>query len=67
MDTAFDGEKFDVIGESRGSYHAMGLAHTRPNDILGMMLIVADAMPGTSVNWHPQHQTLVEIPEEWVA
>lgn len=34
MDTAFEGEKFAVIGESRGSYHAMGLAHTRPNDIL---------------------------------
>ena len=67
MDTAFEGEKFAVIGESRGSYHAMGLAHTRPNDILGMMLIVADAMPGTSANWRPQHQTLVEIPKEWVA
>ena len=60
---AFDGERFAVIGESRGSYHAMGLVHTRPQDIIGMMLIVADGMPGSSVDWRPEHQTLVKIPE----
>ena len=60
---AFDGERFAVIGESRGSYHAMGLVHTRPLDIIGMMLIVADDMPGASVDWRPEHQTLVKIPE----
>lgn len=58
---AFEGEKFAVIGESRGSHHAMGLVHNRPQDILGMMLVVADGMPGASVDWRPKHQTLVEM------
>jgi pimeloyl-ACP methyl ester carboxylesterase len=58
-DTAAKGQKFAVIGESRGSYHAMGLAHTRPEDLLGVMLVVADGMPGESVDWRPKHQTLV--------
>ncbi|WP_052418537.1 alpha/beta fold hydrolase [Pseudooceanicola atlanticus] len=63
IDAAFDREKFAVIGESRGSYHAMGLAHTRPDDILGMMLIVADGMPGSSADWRPEHRTLVTMPD----
>ena len=63
-DLAFNGDRFAVIGESRGSYHAMGLAHTRPDLLLGMMLIVADAMPGSTVNWRPKHQTLVSAPDE---
>lgn len=63
-DLAFNGDRFAVIGESRGSYHAMGLAHTRPNSLLGMMLIVADAMPGSTANWRPKHQTLVSAPDE---
>lgn len=57
----FEGRRFAVIGESRGSYHAMGLVHTRPQDIYGMMLVVADGMPGASVNWRPKHQTLVRL------
>ena len=64
---AFAGEKFAVIGESRGSYHAIGLVHTRPNDISGMMLVVADDMPGRSVDWRPKHQTFVEMPKEEMA
>ena len=64
VDTACRGESFALIGESRGSYHAMGLAHLRPNDLLGMILIVADGMPGHSVDWRPQHQVLVETPAE---
>ncbi len=63
IDAAFAGERFAVVGESRGSYHAMGLVHTRPQDILGMMLIVADSMPRGSVAWRPKHQTLVEMSE----
>lgn len=59
----FEGRKFAVIGESRGSYHAMGLVHTRPKDIIGMMLVVADNMPGATVDWRPKHQTLVRLPE----
>ena len=62
---AFEGEKFAVIGESRGSYHAMGLVHTQPQDITGMMLIVADGMPGSSVDWRPKHQTLVEMSDAY--
>jgi len=62
IDQMLDGEKLAVIGESRGSYHAMGLAHTRPDDLLGMMLIVADGMPGATVDWRPTHQTLVPAP-----
>lgn len=64
MNTAFAGKKFAVIGESRGSYHAMALVHTRPHDILGMMLIVADGMPGASVDWRPQHQTLQKLSQD---
>jgi len=63
-DVAFNGDRFAVIGESRGSYHAMGLAHTRPDDLLGMMLIVADAMSASTADWRPKHQTLVSAPDE---
>jgi len=58
---AFEGQRFAVIGESRGSYHAMGLVRTRPQDIIGMMLVVADGMPGATVDWRPKHQTLVPL------
>lgn len=60
---AFEGRRFAVIGESRGSYHAMGLVFTRPQDIIGMMLVVADGMPGETVDWRPKHQTLVPLSE----
>lgn len=63
-DLSFNGDRFAVIGESRGSYHAMGLAHTRPDFLLGMMLIVADAMPGSTANWRPKHQILMPAPDE---
>lgn len=63
VDVAFDGEKSALIGESRGGYHAMGLAHIRPNDFLGMMLIVAGGMTSESVERLPQHQNLVKAPE----
>jgi len=60
----FKGERFAVIGESRGSYHAMGLVYTRPQDIVGMMLVVADGMPSASVDWRPKHQTLARLSEQ---
>ncbi len=59
---ALKGQRCALIGESRGSYHAMGLAHIRPDDFLGMMMIVADAMPGSTRDWRPEHQTLVSVP-----
>jgi len=64
VDAAFHGEKCALIGESRGSYHAIGLAHIRPADFLGMMLIVAGGMATESDKRLPQHQTLVSVPKE---
>lgn len=66
VDSVFNNEKFAVIGESRGSYHAMALVHNRPDDLLGMMLVVADGMPDNTVNWRPKHQTLVSELDEVV-
>lgn len=62
-DTVMAGTPFAVIGESRGSYHAMALAHRRPDALLGMMLVVADAMPDATVETRPPHQTLVAAPD----
>jgi len=59
IDQVFEGQKCALIGESRGSYHAMGLVHLRPDDFLGMMLVVADGMPGATVDWRPEHQVTV--------
>lgn len=59
VERSFGGEKFAVIGESRGSYHAMALSCQMPDSLLGMALIVADGMPGATVNWRPEHQVLV--------
>ncbi|MFC6583109.1 alpha/beta fold hydrolase [Sulfitobacter aestuariivivens] len=61
--TVFRDERFAVVGESRGSYHAMAFAHVRPADLRGMMLVVADGMPGATVDWRPEHSTLVCAPE----
>ncbi|MEM7068175.1 MAG: alpha/beta hydrolase [Pseudomonadota bacterium] len=64
LDVMFHGERIALIGESRGSYHAMGLAHIRPDDFLGMMLIVAGGMSEDTTKHLPKHQTLVLVPEE---
>ncbi|MBF9028762.1 alpha/beta fold hydrolase [Rhodobacterales bacterium HKCCE3408] len=56
---AFPEERCALIGESRGSYHAMGLAHKRPDDVIGMMLIVAGGMDPGSGNSLPEHRTLI--------
>ncbi|CAN0583116.1 unnamed protein product [Ectocarpus sp. 12 AP-2014] len=60
-DAVFADDRFAIIGESRGSYHAMAFAHCRPNDLLGMMLVVADGMPEATVDWRPSHQTLETV------
>lgn len=67
IDVVLDGTPCAVIGESRGSYHAMGLAHTRPDDLLGMMLIVAGGMSSEAVDRLPAHRVLVSAPEETAA
>lgn len=48
-----------LIGESRGSYHAMGLVHQQPEAFIGMMVIVAGGMNPRTVHSLPDHQTLV--------
>lgn len=63
-DAAFRGKKFAVIGESRGSYHAMALVHQRPQDIMGMMLVVADGMVAAAASSRPPHEILRPAPEE---
>lgn len=40
-----DGERIAVIGESRGSYIAQGLAHSAPDLIAGLCLIVPGGFP----------------------
>ncbi len=64
VDAVFNDEKCALIGESRGSYHAIGLAHIRPDDFLGMMLIVAGGMNVETAEQLPPHQTIVTAPEE---
>ena len=59
VDVALEGERCAIIGESRGSYHAMGLVHTRPEDFLGAMLVVAGGMTDESRERLPKHRTLV--------
>lgn len=60
-----------VIGESRGSYIAQGLAHLRPDLVSGLGLIVPGGWPGSASARFPAQQTLrpaphlrAEVPEE---
>ena len=61
VSAVFGHERCALIGESRGSYHAMGLAHTRPDDFIGMMAIVAGGVNTNSAHGLPRHQTLVSV------
>ncbi len=64
VNAVFEGERCALVGESRGSYHAMGLAHIRPDDFLGMMLIVAGGMSAGASARLPAHQTMVSAAEK---
>jgi pimeloyl-ACP methyl ester carboxylesterase len=64
VSAVFGRERCALIGESRGSYHAMGLAHRRSDDFIGMLAIVAGGMNTSSANGLPKHQTLVRADME---
>lgn len=58
-DEVLAGQSFGVIGESRGSYLARGLAHKRPEKVLGLGLIVPGGNPGTDTARLPPHEVLM--------
>ena len=60
-DALLPGEQFAVIGESRGSYLAQGLAFRCPDRLLGMMLVCAGGMSPDSRSHLPEHRTLVPL------
>lgn len=51
-----------VLGESRGSYLAQGLAYRHPESVAGLCLIVPGGFPTTPPPEKPEHQTLVADP-----
>jgi pimeloyl-ACP methyl ester carboxylesterase len=59
IDAVLNDQRFAIIGESRGSYHARGIVHNRPAQVGGMMLIGAGGMADTSKDRLPEHVTLV--------
>lgn len=55
------GRRIRVLGESRGSHLARGLALTRPDLVAGVALIVpGGTSPGSD---RPEHRTMVQDPE----
>ena len=61
-DDVLPGQRFGVIGESRGSYLARGMAHKRPDQVLGLALIVPGGNPGTDSDRLPAHEVLMPDP-----
>lgn len=59
VDAILVGERFAVIGESRGGFLARGIVHERPNQVTGGLFIVpgryAEPRPGSV----PEHVTLI--------
>jgi len=60
-DALLPGERLAVIGESRGSYLAQGIASRCPDRLLGMMLICAGGMSPDGRHRLPEHRTLVPL------
>jgi len=58
-DALLPGKRFAVIGESRGSYLAQGIASRCPDRLLGMMLVCAGGMSPDGRHRLPEHRTLV--------
>ena len=58
LDDLLGDEPYGVIGESRGSYLAQGLAHKRRERILGVALIVPGGTPGSDPSLLPKHEVL---------
>lgn len=60
-DALLPGERFAVIGESRGSYLAQGIASRCPDRLLGMMLVCAGGMSPDGRARLPEHRTVVAL------
>ena len=52
-------QRFAVVGESRGSYHARGIVFKRPESVDGMMLLSAGGMTKDAQSRLPEHETIV--------
>lgn len=52
-------QRFAVVGESRGSYHARGIVFKRPESVDGMMLLGAGGMTKDAQSRLPEHETIV--------
>ena len=61
-DTLLGSERFGVIGESRGSYLARGIAHKCRDQVLGLGLIVPGGNPGSDPARLPPHKILMPDP-----
>jgi pimeloyl-ACP methyl ester carboxylesterase len=61
-DALLPGQRFGVIGESRGSYLASGMANRRPELVLGLALVVPGGAPGSDPARLPAHEVLVADP-----
>ncbi|WP_127561724.1 alpha/beta fold hydrolase [Nioella ostreopsis] len=62
MDATFAGEPFAIVGESRGSYIAQGLAYLRPDLVEGLCLIVPGGAPSSDTDRIPAHRVMVADP-----
>lgn len=61
--TVAERKRVAVIGESRGSYIAQGLAHSAPDLIAGLCLIVPGEFPTDPSPPKPAVQTIVARPD----
>lgn len=59
VDTTLANQHFAVIGESRGSYHARGIVHKRPDSVDGMMLVGAGGITREAQERLPKHEILI--------
>lgn len=57
-DRHFPGQRFLLVGESRGSFIAQGFAHLRPDQVDGMLLIVPGGAPSAPPERLPKQVTL---------
>ncbi len=56
------GQRFAIVGESRGSYLARGFVHLRPELVTGVMLIAPGGSPTADPDRLPSHQVLQPDP-----
>lgn len=56
------GQRFAIVGESRGSYIARGFVHLRPGDLTGVALIVPGGSPTSDPARLPEHRVMEPDP-----